>query len=143
MHNNFIFLKKTITIWKKKRFHKWVLHYFLIFFCLAIFHESQTWGVMAVKINIYYILCTLILSNSLHLIVGSKLFFTKMNLKFQNVVMQILKFLLVFIIAKGCHQDFNLLCTTILVIYHVFEWKVVFTLIMIPMIFLAKCDKQF
>jgi hypothetical protein len=39
-----------------------------------------------------YILCTLILSNPPHLIVGSKLILTQMNFEFKKVV-QILKFL--------------------------------------------------
>jgi hypothetical protein len=44
----------------------------------------------------------------------------KMNFEFQNVVMQILKFFVFVRITKGCHQNFNLLCTIIFVIHHFF-----------------------
>jgi len=43
-----------------------------------------------------------------------------MNFKFQNVDMQILSFLLMFMIAKEDHQDFNLLRTIIPVTHHFF-----------------------
>jgi hypothetical protein len=38
-----------------------------------MFHEPQTWGLMAVKNYKLYTLCTLILSNPFHLIIGSRL----------------------------------------------------------------------
>jgi hypothetical protein len=39
-----------------------------------------------------YILCILILFNSLHLTIGSRLILTQSELEFQNVVVQILNF---------------------------------------------------
>jgi hypothetical protein len=46
------------------------------------------------------------------------------NFEIQNVVMQIFKsFLLLFKIAKGCHQDFSLLHTMLVVIDHFFDEK--------------------
>ncbi len=45
-----------------------------------MFHGSQTWGPMGVKEKKSYILCTLILFNPLHVIVGSKLILTQNEL---------------------------------------------------------------
>jgi len=72
-----------------------------------------------------YTLCTLILSNPLHLTIGSNLIkWFKMSFEFQNFVMHILKFyFLMFRILIKCHQDFSLTHT-----YHAytfFGWKVV------------------
>ncbi len=47
-----------------------------------------------------------------------------MNFEFQNVVVQILNFLLLFKLTKGCHQDFSVLSTIILIIHHLFWTKV-------------------
>jgi len=43
------FQEKTTTISKRKRINRWALHYFSIFFCLIMFHESQTWGPMVIQ----------------------------------------------------------------------------------------------
>ncbi len=45
---------------------------FSIFFCLVMFHESQTGDPMVVEKCVLYILVTLILFNLLHLTIGSK-----------------------------------------------------------------------
>ncbi len=45
---------------------------FSVFFCLIMFYESQTWGLMAIE-KMLHILYILILSNLFHLTVGSKL----------------------------------------------------------------------
>ncbi len=71
-----------------------------------------------------YTICTLILSNPLHLTVGSKIILTTINFEFQKVVMDFFFFFFpVFIIAKGYHQDINLLHTIILVIHQCFLVK--------------------
>jgi hypothetical protein len=38
----YIFRKKNTTIQKRRRFYRWTLHFFSIFFCLVMFHEPQT-----------------------------------------------------------------------------------------------------
>jgi hypothetical protein len=57
-----------------------------------------------------YTFCTLILSNPLHLTIGSNLTkWFKMSFEFQKNFMHILKFIfLMFSILKRCHQDFSL-----------------------------------
>jgi hypothetical protein len=63
----------------------------LVYFCLTMCHESQTWGLVIVE-NISSIHSIwLISSNPLHLIIGSKLFWFKVNFEFQIVIMKILK----------------------------------------------------
>jgi hypothetical protein len=34
--------QKTTIILKKRRFYRWAFNFFLIFFCLVVFHKSQT-----------------------------------------------------------------------------------------------------
>jgi hypothetical protein len=70
-----------------------------------------------------YILCTFILFNPLHLIVGSRLIDSKWTLSFKMLLCKILSVLLVLRLDKGCHQDFSLLRTIILVIHHLFQQK--------------------
>jgi hypothetical protein len=86
-----------------------------------MFQESQIWNPMAIENCNLYILCTLILSNPPHLTNGSRLILIQNE--FQNVV-QIKFFLLVFKIAKRCHQNFSLLCIIIIVTHHFFWIKV-------------------
>jgi hypothetical protein len=50
MHNKLLFWEKTIIIiFKRKKFNKWTLYYFLFFFGLVMCHEPQTWGPMNVE----------------------------------------------------------------------------------------------
>ncbi len=126
MHNKLFFGGKTITLRKMRRFHRWHLIIFSFFFGLVMCYEPQTWGPCLVKKCMLYTLCTLILSNPLHLTIGSNLTeWFKMSFEFQNFVMHIFKFFfLIFRILKRCYQDFNLTRT-----YHAchtfFGWKVV------------------
>jgi hypothetical protein len=68
-----------------------------------------------------YILCTLILSNSFHLTIGSSLILIQMIFDFQNVVIHIL---IVFFICLGFPKDVIKISAyyipIILVIYHFF-----------------------
>jgi len=73
MHDDIILKRKTTTISKRRRFYRWALHYFLVFFCLVMFYEPQTGALWSLKNYKLYTSCTLILSNPLHLTVGSKL----------------------------------------------------------------------
>ncbi len=70
-----------------------------------------------------YSMCALILSNPLHLIVGSRLIFIQNELWVLNCCHAI--FFLVFRITKRYHQDFSLLRIIIFVIHHLFWWKMV------------------
>jgi hypothetical protein len=78
MHNN-IFFKRKKSLPYQKVGDLIDVHciIFSIFFCLVMFHEPQTWGLMAIENYKLYTICTIILSNPLHLIVGSKLIFTQ------------------------------------------------------------------
>jgi hypothetical protein len=53
---------------------------FSIFFYLVMFHGPQTWSFTSVEKYMLYIKCSLILSNSLHLIVESRLILTQNEL---------------------------------------------------------------
>jgi len=67
-----------------------------------------------------YILCTLYVSNPLHLTIGSILVFPQNEfciLKCCHVNFEL--FFLMFRITKGCHQNFGLLCTMILIIHKI------------------------
>jgi len=50
-------------------------------------------------------------------------FDSKWTLSSKMLLCKFLSFLLMLIITKRCHQDFNLLCTTILVIHHFLSEK--------------------
>jgi hypothetical protein len=102
-----------------------------IFFSLFLFGNVSwipKWGLMAIE-KMLHISYTLILSNLLHLTIGSKLVLIQNELwvpkcRHANFLILFL-FFFVFKIAKGCHQNFSLLCTTIFVIHHFFWWKLV------------------
>jgi len=49
MQSDLFFKGKTITISKRRRFYRWELHFFFVFFCLVMFHESQIKGPRAIE----------------------------------------------------------------------------------------------
>jgi hypothetical protein len=95
------FKEKTTTIWKSRRFHRWALHYFLIFLLfgnvLWIINIKYLWLLKKCKL---YTLTTLILFNLLHLTIGSKL-----TLGSKMLFYKFWSFLFILRITKGCHQD--------------------------------------
>jgi len=97
---------------------------FSFFFCLAMFHESQKWGLMTIQKVIYFIYIDFIQYSSSNRWI--KITFDSKWIWVPQCYHQNFKvFSLMFRIGKGCHQDFSLLCTIILVIHHFFGWKVV------------------
>jgi hypothetical protein len=76
------FFRKKPPLYQKRKFHKWALHYFFNF----LFFSNVSWIInmkpylWPLKNCKFYILCTLILSNPLHLNVGSKLILTQNEL---------------------------------------------------------------
>jgi hypothetical protein len=102
------------------------LYYFFNFFCLVMFHEPQTWGPMAIeKLEvIYYMYINFIQFSSTNRWIKIN-FDSKWTLGSKMLSWKFLSFLLVFMIAKEYHQNFNLLHTIILIIHHLFWWKVV------------------
>jgi hypothetical protein len=69
MHNNLFILKQNHYHMKGIFVAKHYI-FFSILFCLLMCHESQTWPLKNYKLHV---VCRLILSNSPHLIIGSKL----------------------------------------------------------------------
>jgi hypothetical protein len=89
-----------------------------VWWCLMNHKHKALWSLKNYKL---YTMCTLILSNPLHLTVGSKWILTQNELWVQKCCCANSKvFWLVFRITKGCHQNFSLLCTIILVRHHLF-----------------------
>jgi hypothetical protein len=81
MHNNIFSLgKKPLPYQRRKYFIDGNCIIFSVFFCLVMFHEPQTWGLMVVKKCKLYILYILILFHPLHLTIGSKLILTQSEL---------------------------------------------------------------
>jgi len=71
-----------------------------------------------------YIMCTLIWYNHTHLTIGSKLILIQNELWVKKCCCSNLKrFLLMFKITKGCHQNFILLHIIILIIHYLFWTK--------------------
>jgi hypothetical protein len=73
---DFLFLGKTIIIWRKKKLYSWALHYY--YCCCFINHKHET--MWSLKKCMLCILCTMILFNPFHLIIGSRLTLTQSEL---------------------------------------------------------------
>jgi hypothetical protein len=73
MHNKLLFSEKTIILKKGRNFIGGHCIIFSFFFGLVMCHKPQTCLMVVEKMYIMYILCTLILSNPLHLTIGSTL----------------------------------------------------------------------
>jgi hypothetical protein len=101
--------------------------FFSIFFCLVMFCEPQIWSPMDVEklwiINCMYINFIQFSSSNRWVKIN---FDSKWTLSSKMLSCKFLSFLLVFMIAKEYHQDFNLLRIVIFVIHHLFWWKVVY-----------------
>ncbi len=57
MYNNKFFKEKSTTILKNKKFYNGHYIIFSVFFSVVMFHEPQTWGLMAMencKLHILY-----------------------------------------------------------------------------------------
>jgi hypothetical protein len=105
MHNNVFFLERNHYHMKEEEI---LLVGFELFLNFLLF-DNVSWianmRLYGRQKNLNYILCTLILSNPFHLIVGSKLILTQNELQVPKCCHVNSKvFLLVFIIAKGCHH---------------------------------------
>jgi len=126
MHNNIFFLRrKSLPHQRGEDFINGHCIIFSILFCLLMFHESQTWGLMAIenlKI-IYYMYINFIQSFSSNYWIKIN-FDLKWTLSSKMLSCKFLSFLFVFRRAKEYHQDFNLLCTITLTRHHLFWWKV-------------------
>jgi len=112
--------------------------YFFLFGNFSWITNTRPW--LSKKYKLYFMYIDFIRSSSSNCWI--KINFNSKLILNSKMLCKFLSLLLVFIIAKGCHQDFNLFYTTIVVIHHFFEWKMAYTLIMIATISLTKCDKQ-
>jgi hypothetical protein len=87
---------------------------FFFFLLLVMFHEPQTWSPIAVKKCKLHIICTLILSN-IFINYWIKISFdSKWTLNSKMLSCKFLKKLSMFRITKGCHQDFSLFTSPII-----------------------------
>jgi len=105
------FLKKTHYHTKEDEIYRWALKKKFSFFCLVVFNRSQTWSLMVI-INIYIIYSIytdFIQSSSSNgwIKINFDSNWTLSSTKMLSCKFKIL--LLVLKIAKGCHQDFNLI----------------------------------